>query len=287
MPRFKPTPNTSELLLHDQQNTPLGWVFWAGVGDYHPTLAKIAHRTLGYFAGVLCIGGRGEYENGTGARGDIVPGDLMIVFPNVSYRYHSTDSGPWGEFWFLFDGPAFLLWRDTGVLSASRPLLRLGEHEFWLNRLLRMVEPMSGTPEDQSLRRVATLQQFLADAVAHARHAAVGPDDHAWLQKAYRLTDPEAGSGGNPDWNEVAHKLGLTYEGFRKRFARLTGTSPAHHRAKRVMSRACGLLMRGMSVGETAARCGFDDPFYFSRQFKKHMGLAPSDYQHKFSGRTE
>jgi AraC-like DNA-binding protein len=32
-------------------------------------------------------------------------------------------------------------------------------------------------------------------------------------------------------------------------------------------------------VAEIAAEAGFDDPFYFSRVFHKHMGCSPSDYR--------
>lgn len=257
-------------------------MFWAGLGDYRPTLKKTQPRMLSYFAGVLCVSGKAVYENGAGAAGDFLPGDLMLVFPDVNYCYYSVDQQPWREFWFLFDGPTFLLWRDAGILSASRPLLRLGDAEVWLKRLLEMVKPTGGSLEDQSLRRAAALLQFLADAVVHAKHLQVDPDDQAWLRKAMALVDPEK-SPGAPDWHAIADRLGLTYEGFRKRFARLAGTSPAHYRAKCVMQRACQMLLRGMSVGETANACGFDDPFYFSRQFKKHMGAAPSDYSQRFS----
>jgi AraC-like DNA-binding protein len=36
------------------------------------------------------------------------------------------------------------------------------------------------------------------------------------------------------------------------------------------------LTDEGLSVKETAARVGFDDAFYFSRVFKKVMGIPPS-----------
>ena len=35
------------------------------------------------------------------------------------------------------------------------------------------------------------------------------------------------------------------------------------------------LLSQGMSVGEAGRSVGYQDPFIFSREFKKHMGVAP------------
>ena len=40
----------------------------------------------------------------------------------------------------------------------------------------------------------------------------------------------------------------------------------------------CNLLSEGYSISETACRCGFSDPNYFSKVFKKVKGVAPSDY---------
>ena len=35
----------------------------------------------------------------------------------------------------------------------------------------------------------------------------------------------------------------------------------------------------GMTVKEIAAEVGYNDPFYFSRLFKKYMGVSPSEYK--------
>lgn len=48
-------------------------------------------------------------------------------------------------------------------------------------------------------------------------------------------------------------------------------------RHKRI-GRACRMLSEGYNVSETAYACGFSDPNYFSKVFKKIKGVAPSDY---------
>lgn len=37
----------------------------------------------------------------------------------------------------------------------------------------------------------------------------------------------------------------------------------------------------GKSISDIAFECGFSDPLYFSRCFKKHMGILPSEYRKK------
>jgi iron complex transport system substrate-binding protein len=35
-------------------------------------------------------------------------------------------------------------------------------------------------------------------------------------------------------------------------------------------------------LGDIAASVGYDDPFYLSRIFKKHLGLSPSGYRREY-----
>ena len=47
----------------------------------------------------------------------------------------------------------------------------------------------------------------------------------------------------------------------------------------RIEAAAKLLLMPGYSVGMVAEQCGFQDVYYFSRMFKKHMGVSPREYR--------
>lgn len=48
---------------------------------------------------------------------------------------------------------------------------------------------------------------------------------------------------------------------------------------------ACNLLAyTRMGVAETGYHLGFDDPSYFSRAFRRHVGLSPGAYRARFNG---
>jgi AraC-like DNA-binding protein len=65
-----------------------------------------------------------------------------------------------------------------------------------------------------------------------------------------------------------------------KKYKALTGYSPIQHFIHMKMERACYLLDSGQQpVGEVAERLGYQDAQYFSRLFKKVVGLSPSDYR--------
>lgn len=57
-------------------------------------------------------------------------------------------------------------------------------------------------------------------------------------------------------------------------------TSPGHWIAHTKINFACDLLRgSGLPIAEIAARTGYEDPFYFSRLFSRHMGVSPRTYR--------
>lgn len=47
------------------------------------------------------------------------------------------------------------------------------------------------------------------------------------------------------------------------------------------MERAMHFLEGGLSVAAAAAEVGYADPYYFSRMFKRTLGLSPRDHLNK------
>ena len=59
--------------------------------------------------------------------------------------------------------------------------------------------------------------------------------------------------------------------------------TPLDYVIKRKLLAACRLFTQdGASIGLAAKAVGYSDQMYFSKQFKKHMGCTPSQYQQSF-----
>lgn len=81
-------------------------------------------------------------------------------------------------------------------------------------------------------------------------------------------------------------KLPLNYDYVRKLFQKETGVTPADYLLKERMSLAQKLLSSGISnkfsqysVSQISEACGFSEPLYFSRVFKKYFGVSPTEYK--------
>ncbi len=90
-----------------------------------------------------------------------------------------------------------------------------------------------------------------------------------------QLTDPGLTVGA------LAAQVGLSQRHFTRRFRQHAGITPKRMILRRRIELACELLCHhpGMPVREVSAACGFEDPYHFSTQFKRHTGVPPSTYR--------
>ena len=67
---------------------------------------------------------------------------------------------------------------------------------------------------------------------------------------------------------------------FIRSFRAYAGISPYQYRVQKQMEVAKMLLSYSrLSVSEIASRVGIEDPLYFSRVFRRHVGVSPSVYR--------
>ena len=105
--------------------------------------------------------------------------------------------------------------------------------------------------------------------------AAVIPD---WLATAAeRLTGP-----GGEAWpvEALAEAAGYTADHFTRRFKATYGCSPQRYRVEARLARAKQMLTESsLSVSRISELLGYRDVFFFSRQFRAHVGRSPTEYR--------
>lgn len=92
-----------------------------------------------------------------------------------------------------------------------------------------------------------------------------------------------------PDYalDEVIRGMPFHYDYLRKLFKKEVGSSPLEYMTTLRMKNAETLLTtlwaNEYTVSEIAHLCGFEDPLYFSRVFKKYYGYSPTNFAKKQS----
>ena len=83
----------------------------------------------------------------------------------------------------------------------------------------------------------------------------------------------------------LAQKYYISVSYLSRRFKSVTGENFSEFLIRRRIDHACHLLSTtGLSVAEIGTVCGYPDCFYFSRIFKKTMGMPPSRYREQDDG---
>ena len=81
----------------------------------------------------------------------------------------------------------------------------------------------------------------------------------------------------------LAAKHGMSASTFRRNFSRIYGMPPVKYLSILRLNSAKALLTStDLSIGEIAAKTGYNDPFYFSKCFTESCGITPTGYRRKY-----
>ncbi|SIQ13227.1 Helix-turn-helix domain-containing protein [Alkalispirochaeta americana] len=88
--------------------------------------------------------------------------------------------------------------------------------------------------------------------------------------------------------NEIAQGAAANPSYLSTLFKQQTGQSVTEYLTARRLEHALTVMREGASdLGEVASACGYQDPYYFSRCFKRHYGEAPSVVLRRFRQKTK
>ena len=237
---------------------------------------------------IYCVGGSATLECGEAtAYSDshniiVRRGDLLLLPPAVAHRYQADSQHPWSLYWMHLDGSdlagLFHLLDPTG----SRRL-QPGLHEQLVSNFRALLSVVASGYQNTALLHASSLcRSILTYAVmlaGRAQKSSGGLDIeavHHLMQQRLdeRLTVAQlaSASGESSQWQ------------FIRRYRAATGQTPMQAFLHRKIARACYLLeVSDASVAEMYRQFGFDDPYYFSRLFKKIIGISPSHYRQQGS----
>lgn len=79
---------------------------------------------------------------------------------------------------------------------------------------------------------------------------------------------------------DLAAIRGGSRENFTRKFTHITGIPPKKFLSKMILYHACRkLIHEDCPIKEISSSLGFDNEYYFSRFFRKHIGMPPGQYR--------
>ena len=85
--------------------------------------------------------------------------------------------------------------------------------------------------------------------------------------------------------DDIARRVASSRRQLQRAYAEIGRTTFREHLTKVRMQRAAEMLStRGLTVREVAHRVGYRQPAQFAKAFRRHLGVAPSDYRASRNG---
>lgn len=234
---------------------------------------------------MLCLRGAG-WARFAGATHDVRAGDLVWLPARQAHAYGSAEGESWTIAWAHFAGEEVAAWGALLRSSAAteQPVVALPRDrldEVALDQVYPALE--RGYAVRHQVAAAAALRRALSAAVellverrdvrsARERVAAsIETLRHDWM-RPHRL-------------EELATAAGMSVTHYSALFRRHTGFAPIDFVIRLRVQHACRLLDTSKrSVAEVAASVGYDDPYYFTRCFRRVMGCAPRSYRNVQKG---
>ena len=258
---------------------------------------EIAERIILDHELVLVLVGKGTLRIGEGAL-PFAAGDLLFIPPFTPNVFDSPRSSGGEHLAVHFDLaaqfpplaanlprrlPYEVRFAHGLVLPGHTPTNAMDPIRSWLHHIVALFslgEPLA------RLRAEALLLNILAGLFERTRSpgGGAGPDtaiSHALRSRIERaLNHLEGHLAEHLTPADLANAAGLSVSHFTRLFRRWAALSPGEYVLRRRVEEARKLLgdVR-LSIKEVAARCGFEDPYYFSKVFRRIDGLPPTHFR--------
>lgn len=269
-----------------------------------PATSRATSHGLPYLRALLqspllvLFAGSNRFGPGDAPDDDLAPTERLVMLERGRLRYtigdqpHDLGHGAvvylpprWARRWEVIgEGPVLLRWVEYQVgrnLSPPGPMLWEDCEEPLVAEALVRLETLHGDVGSRSVLMSETLTKMVAGLFfCHAEsvvrdEVAMGQVADAAVQRAVTVLSRDFADIEAMERARAAARLDARQ--LRDRFTRATGQSPQQYLIAQRMAEARKLLHHtDMTVKQVAAECGYLDPYYFSRLYRRFWGRSPT-----------
>ena len=244
---------------------------------------------------VVILAGHGQHVL-EGVEYPIAAGDVFVIRGDMRHGYTRTDHVTLVN--ILYDPRRLGLPLDDlrdlpGYHALFRVQPRLRPRERFQSRFRLPEENLAEAAGlvfrlEQELQRKGPGYRFMASAhlmaligyLSRCYSHATGPTERPLLQMGEVLSFIDQHFREPITVRQLARIARMSDSTLMRAFRRVLGRSPVAHVIRVRVLRAAELLQRGdVRVTEAAFACGFGDSNYFSRQFRKIVGVSPRAFR--------
>lgn len=207
-------------------------------------------------------------------------GHMVLYRPKETQKYIYYCADKTEVYWVHFTGRDVKnILRSYGI-SDSQKIIYSGTSLEYTRLFKQMIYELQQCRTDyEELLTILLRQIFIS---LHRKSENIHTAKNEYLETEIELASRHFNDNYNSEINieHYASSRGMSISWFIRSFRNYTGTTPMQYIVSLRITNAQILLeTTAYSVNEISRLVGYDNPLYFSRIFKKHKGVSPSDYR--------
>ena len=281
-----------ELLISIPQNVLAGAIqkgqilphqlYVSHIGYFPKALYHYCQRPQGCVDNILfyCVQGKGYYTL-DGHTFTLNPNQYVIVpATDKPLVYWSDTEDPWSIYWVHFTSDALQAFNRAYHIVPEQGPQYIPHNEKGIRIWEEMYENLSrGYSPENLMNTNLCLYHLIATIVfSQQQNQNSSSPEKAIIRETIDYMKNNLDKTIRIEDFADLNKYSVSH--FSKLFRLTTGMSPIEYFIHLKMQKACQLLYTEDSrVKQIAALLGYDDPYYFSRLFKKYMNTSPGTYR--------
>ena len=214
----------------------------------------------------------------------IKEGDAFILTPHCKLKYYPNSKNPWEYVWVEFNG--YLAERfvrhagfiDNNIilknLSCFDDILELFKKVFLEAAILTNKHAKTMFFESYTTEMLGLLTQEKGYEITYRQKSI----SEVNMQKILRYIDAHY-SDPELSVSSIAEEFFYVPSYLTRLFKKYASVNPNKYITQLRMEKAVNLLAnRELSIEQISVLVGYKNPFYFSKEFKRHYGVSPSRY---------
>lgn len=222
------------------------------------------------------LSGEAEYKLSSGKRYKVKTGDIVYLSSNATYVIDIK--GEYRHYTVNFDISECD--RDKLCELGDISVLHLNDLKYFKNTFRELTEIWKKKRFGYEMRATACVYGMLTEFLNELRTNKLKGKGYFKILPAKEYIDEDCKR--EISISELARLCSMSETNFRRSFSAALGQTPLRYRDNARLTLAKEYLLSGFySVSEVAELCGFEDPSYFGRFFKKYMGISPGQFKFK------
>lgn len=253
-------------------------LFPTASGRFPKAAGHFVERRAGIDDFILIHVLEGEGWVKVGRTQQLAAGQFFLIGSGAAHAYGADDSNPWAIEWIHFQGASAASFAELfGPETEGDPLYVYPGKVERLDFSSVYGRLELGYMRGVLLAAAASLRLILTELSSLAESSVRSTSTEAVFQSLLWM---KQNVGARSSLAQLARRAKLSVPHYSALFRRATGFSPMDYFLRLKIQKACQLLdTTALRVSEIAAAVGWDDPFYFSRFFRKITGKPPRAYR--------